>query len=196
MTVNKLLQKLFGKKSDDFSKVPVVSEELVRSRKEEWEYSEWLSTGKYRNYIDNLQQNLQLRKEGLQPSMDVYLHQSPSANGFFFCNRGDFGNKCMGYMFEYFKDKMLDANYFLQNKSREYEEEPDRVKTTEMYVLKPSQRGRKEGETLKHYGNVTLEYVLIDDKPSYLKVMSNTYNDRSHIEILPFEEFLDHLLKY
>ena len=196
MTVNKLLQKIFGKNLDQESTIPLVSEELVRSRKDEWEYSEWLSTGKYRSYVDGLQHNLNLRREGLQPSMDIYLHESPSANGFFFCHQNAFGNKCMGYMFEYFKDKMLDANYILQNKSREYEEEPDRVKTTEMYVLKPSMRGRKEGEIVQHFGNVTLEYVLIDDKPSYLKVMSNTYNDRSHIEILPFEDFLDHLLKY
>jgi len=194
MNVNQLISRLFKKADKHLAKIPVVSESLERSRKEEWSYAEWLSTGKYRYHLQRIRQAIREKKAGLQPSMEVYLHESSAANGFFFCQRSGFSKTCLGYLLEYFKDKMLEQPYYLNNKLRQYEEEPDRVKTTEMYYLKPSLKFQMEKPVKQLFGNVHLEFVQFNDEPEYLKVMVTTYNDRNYDQAKSFEEFLDYLL--
>ncbi len=194
MNVNQLISKLFRRPSNGLAKIPVVSESLERTKKDEWNYCEWLSTGKHRIHLQRIRQAIREKQAGIEPSMEIYLHESNTANGFFFCQRSGFSGECLGYMLEYFKDKVLEQPYYLNNKTRQYEEEPDRIKTTEMYYLKPSLKFQMERPVKQLFGNIHLEFVQFNDKPEYLKVMVTTYNDRNYQEAFSFEEFLDYLL--
>ena len=194
MNVNELLGKLFGKKEAAVSgKLPLVSETLNRTQKEEWLYAEWLGTGRYRELMPFIRDAI-ISKQADQPhNLNVHLHETGTANGFFFCAHPGFRENDLQYIFEYFKDRVLDHDYFLSNRLREIDDAPDRVKTTESYYLKPSHKFKFETPVNQLYGNIHLEYVAFDDTPEYVKVMVMNYNDRNYKAAEPFEDFLTFL---
>ncbi len=194
MNVNELLGKIFRKNEGKMAaKLPMVSESLVRTQKEEWLYAEWLGTGRYRDLMPFILEGIKAKASEETHNLDVHLHQSSGANGFFFCNHAGFSGKDMQYLFEYFKDRVLERKYVLNNKLREIDEAPDRVKTTESYYLKPSLKFQLEKPVNQLFGNVHLEYVASNDNPEYVKVMVTNYNDRNYKPAQSFEDFLEFL---
>jgi hypothetical protein len=59
------------------------------------------------------------------------------------------------------------------------------------YYLKPSMRLVKDGKSQQLYGNVTLQYVVYNDKPLHYRITANTYNDHKYHDPLPFVELME-----
>ncbi len=66
------------------------------------------------------------------------------------------------------------------------------VETKERYYLKPIINAENTNELFnQRFGNIMVEQVLIDNKPSYLKFMASIYSDRLYTEALGFEELME-----
>lgn len=59
------------------------------------------------------------------------------------------------------------------------------------YYLKPSMRLISDGKNQQLYGNVTLQYVVYNDKPLHYRITANTYNDHKYHEPLPFTQLIE-----
>jgi hypothetical protein len=89
------------------------------------------------------------------------------------------------------KDKTLNLGYKLVNADRSLFDKDKYVETKERYYLKPIIDAQNSDELFnQRFGNIMIEQVLIDNKPSYLKFMASIYSDRLYTKALDFEELM------
>jgi hypothetical protein len=176
--------------------VPVHNEELERSEAFEQERKDWLVKREHVRLLRSILQAYRSKQSGVEPvETDLFLHGSPYGNGFFFTYRDHFGVRNFSFLFDLFRDRALDLGYRKYHSDRRILDKEAHYETIERHFLKPpinKEMDVKKGTQL--YGNLLLEQILINDRPSYIKVMANVYSDGMYHPPLPFEELVDRLL--
>ncbi len=186
----RLIKRLFGEGEPARVQTTLVAERLERSARFEQERKLWLYSGEAHKEIDILRN----RYHSDLATPDLFLHRSPQANGFFFNPSIGIKASSFAFLLDYFRDICLETDYQLYNSKRTYEEVPTGVKRSERYYLKPN---LDVGLTIpidQKFGNIQLDLVIINEIPSYLKVMVSVYSDRNYRNAEPFEEFMEGLL--
>jgi hypothetical protein len=107
------------------------------------------------------------------------------------------GKNDLMFLSDYFKDTLLTLDYMLRSAQREITDKATYISTVERYYLKPeSKQAMSEGKQINQlYGNLLLENVWVDEKPSYLKVLSTVYADRSFTPALKFADLVQILFQ-
>jgi hypothetical protein len=196
MNLKKLLNNLLKGRVPDKEKgeVEILREVIERSPRQKFQYSEWLYNKKYVPYIKMLRDNYDLRKQDIEGTVRLHIFNSQASNGFYFTYSDIFGFENFIHLFEYFKDKITDLDeYKVQSSHRSLSEINDLVKEKQVYYLKPRREVNENERASQSFGNVHIEYVAINDVPSYVKLMANTYSDRSYQNAESFEELIDHV---
>lgn len=169
-----------------------VKERLIRSPSYVNNYIEWKSSQQPRALIREVEKAYYYKRNQIQGFYQVHLLQSAPANGFALSYHPHIGEESFRFLFDYWRDAMLALGYRLKNTDRHMREMPAYVQTTEKHYLKPPLR-RQQLPLNQLYGNVLLEHVQLNGKPSYLKVQANIYADHSYTEALPFDELASRL---
>ncbi|MGB3467051.1 MAG: hypothetical protein WBA74_17350 [Cyclobacteriaceae bacterium] len=83
---------------------------------------------------------------------------------------------------EFEKYRTVNSDYIIKEKGKQLE-------TKEKYYLKPL---TSKNDTIvdQQFGNILIEHILIDDKPSYIKLMANVYSDSKYSEARTFSELI------
>ncbi|MDW7692133.1 hypothetical protein R9C00_14670 [Flammeovirgaceae bacterium SG7u.111] len=189
---SKLVKQLFPEPEVATSKEPLVSEALIRSMNEKGRYFKWLNQSTYKSVLYEIYENYQLKKQQLTKNWWVHVLSSKYANGFAITFNQLYTTHDFQHLFDYFKDQVLNIGYRLCVSDRKIYDRPNYVETVEKYYLKPPARKSYESSGLldQVYGNIIIEHVLIDDKPSYIRFMANIYSDRLYTKALDFEELM------
>lgn len=193
----KLLNQIFPKKQQgkSFSR-PLVTEPLKRMQAEISSYFEWQNSGEYRTLWHKLYQNYLANKNGQRDEWEIHLLQMPAANGFAFTYPQNIPSRHFQHLFDLLKDRILTLNYRLINADRHIYDKSTYVEMKEKYYLKPIIDLQKMDTPYNQlYGNIIIEYIAVDDKPSYLKLVANIYSDRLYTEALPFDELLGEIFQ-
>jgi len=170
---------------------PLVTELLKRTEAQQTAYQEWLHDRYHTSLLESVSKAYYLKQEKLTSDIQIHLFASPYANGFAITyEETNMGKQDLMFLCEHFKDTILTLNYELKSSQREITDKGSFVNTVERYYLKPESRQAilKNERIDQLYGNLLLEYVLIDEKPSYLKVLSTIYADRT---FTPAQDFND-----
>lgn len=122
------------------------------------------------------------------------IYRSPQSNGFYFNAGTGFSTEEFRFLLTLFGEITASLGYTVQTSDRKMTEVETGVRTTERIYLKPSLGTSFEPPIDQRYGNVHLELVLINDAPSYLKVMAHVYMDRNYRAPGSFDEFTGLLL--
>ena len=85
-------------------------------------------------------------------------------------------------------------NYRLVQADRKIAEKNDLVEEKQRYYLKPPISMKEPID--QRFGNITLELVLINHTPSYLKIVAATYQDHLYQAALNYEDLVDHLFAF
>ncbi len=177
--------------------VPIHNEALVRSEEYESERKDWMERGHHQVALRSIGQAYRTKRSGREPiETDLFLHDSPYGNGFFFTYREAFGERGFSFLFDLFRDRALELGYRKYHSDRRILEKAQHYETIERHFLKPpinKEMDVKKGDQL--YGNLLIEQELIDDRPSYIKVMAHVYSDGLYHHPLPFEELVGNLLE-
>jgi hypothetical protein len=76
------------------------------------------------------------------------------------------------------------------------EEINNQVRVTEKFYLKPPLQAPVENELISQlFGNVSIEKISVDNKPSYLKLLVTVYSDRLYQNAKPFDQMMDRLFE-
>ncbi len=176
--------------------IPVHNEALERSEAFESERKQWMVNGEHLPLLRSILQAYRTKKNGVEPvETDLFLHGTPYGNGFFFTYRERFGIRPFAFLFDLFRDRALELGYRKYHSDRRILEKEEHYETIERHFLKPpinKEMDVKKGTQL--YGNLLLEQTLINDRPSYIKIMANIYADGMYHPPLPFEELVGKLL--
>lgn len=185
-----LYQRLFIKQQ----KQPQLSHEVIkRNDKFNLGYRQWVEGGQYKDYLDKYQKGYHYKKLKIQSSYDVHIFSSSMANGFALSYNHEIPTQDFQYLFEYLANRVLALKYKQANADVMISEKSNIIETKEKYYLKPVS-GKGTAKVEQHYGNVLIEYIRINDQPSYIKVMASTYRDQLYEAPLDFDELVDYLL--
>ena len=173
---------------------PKIAQQLIkRSQTYLTEYQRWSDSPNRTQQVDQLMRGYHYKKMRIQSSYDVHLLTSSMANGFALSYNVDISKQHFQFIFDYLADRVKVLDYKLANSDITITDKPDFIETKEKHYLKPLVGS---GQLLnQQYGNVLIEHVLINEKPSYLKLVANTYSDRNYSNPLDFDELLEHLFQ-
>lgn len=189
---NTIYQKLFASKTDHNSRI--FSEVIERSSKYHYYYQEWKESDRPSQMISSYSKSYYLKQKGIESEPGVHLFNSPAANGFAFTYSEAVDKDEFQYLFDLFADKVRLLGYRLVNSDVQVSEKSDVIETKEKHYLKPP-LGSFDSATDQFYGNILIEYIKINDEPSYIKLLANTYSDRLYMEPRPYDELVEHLFK-
>ncbi len=189
-----IIEKIFPAKIT--ANQPLVREVLQRSIKDQANYKIWLDSSFQKEMIKKISKAYFYKKANISSELQVHLFNAHGANGFAITYHQDFEVKSFQHLLDYFKDLILRLNYRLQIADRQMTDKGSYVETIDKYYLKPYiKEDAMEAKICNQlFGNVLLEHVSIDNKPSYIKILVTTYNDYSFTKALDFDEFTEILL--
>ena len=189
---DKVYTKVFGKPEN--TKTQILHETLTRDSKYTFYYEEWKSSTSCFDTLKLIANSYQkkLIKEDADPKVHVLL--SPYSNGLAISFDQTIRVVEFEYLLDYFKDTVLDHfEYKLEISDRQVNEKNNVIETKQKHYLKPI-RPKQNMSIPQLFGNIIIEHITIDEKPSYLKIQANTYNDQLFEKPYKFEGLLETLL--
>jgi hypothetical protein len=178
--------KIFAK-NETKKKYIEVKQVLERTKKEIKTYQNWKESKEKEQVLQKINQNYKNNKD--QKSM--YLLEFTGAKGWAWVDANSFHRNDFFCIMEYIKDFLIEnKNYYLQNAEKTILEKENYVEFIEKYYLKPDiyQQAKNAEICNQQYGNILIQYVKINTKPAYLKMVASFYEDRQFTKVLPFQD--------
>ncbi|WP_051049925.1 hypothetical protein [Nafulsella turpanensis] len=187
-----LLKQLFPEPNQN--EAVQVKEELKRNERYLQHYKVWKESSYLADLLRAVEVSYHSKKNRKEGMYHMHLFQSAPANGFALSYHPAIGARSFQFLFDYLRDQVLQLDYRLQNTDRHIRDRGTYVQTTEKHYLKPNSPLHQKLNN-QRYGNILLEHVLIDQQPSYLKLLVNVYSDHLFTEALSFDDLLSKLFR-
>ena len=195
---DKIFKKVFPNADNPVVGV-AVHEVLTRNSREMKAFDAWKVSPVYSQLLEEVAHAYYCKKTGIHSDITIHLFQSAYANGFAISYLPHIGKKHFQYLFDFFKERVMNMSYRIANADRQIIDKKSYVETREKYFLKPLLNLQKAGGkvTLSEqlYGNISLEHVLTDNQPQYIKVLASIYSDSLYKHALSYDEFVERLLE-
>lgn len=199
---DKIIMGVFGSHKVN-SSLPLIEEEIKRHESYKNTYFKWVNEGQYRWLTQKIYQGYLLKKKNETDDLQVHILKSPGANGFAVTYSLLMEERDLQYLFDYLRDKVLNLDYKLYASDRRIFDRKEYVETIEKHYLKPpivkiapqgDQHPYNQETINQRFGNIIIEYIAIDEKPSFLRFMTHYYSDFLYSPVAPFDELIDYLL--
>ncbi|MFD2033326.1 hypothetical protein ACFSKL_00915 [Belliella marina] len=190
--IDDIIGKIFPNK-----KSPIKHRENFTQSHDAEEYTrQWLGSEEGKFLMDLVQKNYHFKTSGMNAAPEVHILNSPYANGFAVSYESPFDPKSFSQLFFAFGQRMLDLGYQKISLDRKIEEINDDVKTTEKQYFKPPMGSVDISKRIDQlYGNVSVEKVSVNEKPSFLKILVTVYSDHLYSKARPFEQFIEDIFE-
>lgn len=189
---DKVWQKLFGRQFKYPSSEPLVAEALLRTQPQKSEYFQWLQHGAGQEIQDQVYHAYTQKLLGQAEEYAVHLLQMPYANGFALTYPPSLSPDSFRSFFDWLKDRILvQDNYRLVNAERQFYDRGKYVEIKEKYYLKPHITSEDHPPFNQYYGNILIEHIVIDNTPSYIKLVANVYSDRMYTKATDFKHLMN-----
>jgi hypothetical protein len=185
-----IISKIFPKEKRN---VILTNEVLKRSQHDFDSYEDWYASEVSGKILDQIFRAYHLKKTDIKDPIPIALLQSDKANGFAIANCSSLLDSDYKMLLEHFKKQILAIGYRQSGSNRKVTAEDDRVTTKEFYYLKPPIQ--MEPPIDQRYGNISLELILHDEKPHYLKLMASIYSDRLYSDPESFSDLVEILFE-
>lgn len=185
-----IYQKLFAKKPETDNKL--VHEVLKRSESFKDSYNAWMNEDLTQSKIKRIRGSYELKKKGIEQSPEVHILTTQYANGIAISYSNFFEKNEFSYLLDFFAAKILSLGYKKANSDVKITVKNTYTESVEKHYLKPITG--TDTPIDQKYGNILLEAVKIDDRPSYFKLSANIYSDRLYKKAIPFENLLNEIL--
>ncbi|QHT67727.1 hypothetical protein GXP67_14340 [Rhodocytophaga rosea] len=168
---------------------PLVSEVLERSKNDKLGYKKWLQQNKHKELSQIYSLSYFLKKKHITCSANVHIFNSRSANAFSISCAEYIDPKSFQHYFDYLKNTVIGFGYILHRSDREIIDRTQYVETIDRHYLKFPDVVEAGEKCHQLYGNILIENITIDDKPSYIKLMATYQTDPQYTEPISFLEF-------
>ena len=169
------------------SNEPMATEQIARGEQERQRYFRWLHEGRGAQMSEIVHDSYRKKQQQEMGDFQVHVLKMPCANGFALTYHPSLSGNDFQHFFDWLKDRVEGiGSYRLVNAERRIFDKGKYVESKEKYYLKPIIDAEAPPFN-QQYGNVLIEYVLIDRQPSYLKLVANIYSDRLYTQALDFD---------
>lgn len=186
---DQVYQTLFPKK-DQTNKV-LLHELIHRSDSYTANYRKWNGSSNQADFLKDLRTAYYLKSKGIEGKPSVHLLKSQYSNGFAISYTDELDQNEFQYLFDWLAVTIENAGYRKSNSDVTIMDKGNFIETREKHYLKPP-----TGKSIpleQRYGNILIEHISVDDKPSFLKLVANIYNDRSYSKAESFEGLAEYL---
>ena len=186
---DQIYARLFGKKN---TKTSVMVNELIkRSQHFIHSFDSWKSSETCTEFLSDLWESYFWRRQGIEKNPPIVLHESNHSNGFAIGYIPSYSKSDFHFLLDYFADQVKKLDYRLVMSRHTMQEKGDTVEKKEMHYLKPKYSFEEPID--QKYGNVQIEYLEVDNEPTRIKFIANSYPDRKYTEALSFEVLAQHV---
>lgn len=182
--------KLFGNQGSTSTKI-LVNEIIQRSQSFLDRFHAWKASDLCADFLNDLWQSYFWQKRGVDKDPQIMFLESTYSNGFAISYEAKYGRKNFRYLFDYLADKVKLLDYKLVTSRHTLQEKGDVVEMREMHYLKPKRDFTEPID--QKYGNVQIEYIEENDKPTRIKLIANSYPDRKYKQAEDFENLAEHI---
>ncbi len=194
------LKQLFRQQEEN-PKAPLVKEPLVRSSEEKRAYSTWKNGEARKRVVAHVHREIRdFFDGGRNDKTSVIALDGAQSRGFIFkyddrlASADDFQ-----HFFDLLQEEVLALNYKKYMSDRRQFNEPTQVRTIERHYVKPRTNlvhALETGTPINQlYGNITIEYLLVNEQPVEIKFLSQPYTGRNYMPTLSFEELVGKILR-
>lgn len=189
------LEELFKKVFPSSDKTTMNLKENFAFRDSDFEdVDQWIKSEEAKRWFDLIYKNYHFKRTQINETPQVHIFNSPYANGFALTYEEPLDTKSFIRLFLAFSRRILDLGYVQVSLDRKFEEINEQVKVTEKFYFKPPLQIPVDGELISQlFGNIALEKITIDNKPSYIKLLATVYSDRMYQDAKPFDLLMDRL---
>lgn len=181
-----LLNKLFQQSASPNE--PLVSETLERSKSDKMSYKKWLEANKHKELSMIFSLSYFLKKNHITCSANVHIFNSRSANAFSISCSDYIVAKSFQHYFDYLKNTVVGLGYIVSRSERDIIDRTHYIETIDRHYLKFPETFELGDCCHQLYGNILIEHISIDDRPSYIKLMATYQNDTKYTKPLSFDE--------
>lgn len=173
-----------------------VKENFTIKEADQTDLDAWIDSEEAEQLFGLVYKNYHFKRTQINGHPQVHVLESPYANGFAVTYEEPFDLKSFSRLFLAFSRRVLALGYQQVSLDRKFEEINEQVKVTEKFYFKPPLQLPVEGELISQlYGNVALEKVSVNNKPSYIKLLATVYSDRLYQDAKPFDLLMDRLFE-
>lgn len=159
-------KKLFGARTS-----VLVNEVIKRSQSFLLHFNAWKASEFCEEYLNEIWQSYFWSKKGVDKDPQVMILESGQSNGFAISYEPTLNKNHFHYLFDYLADQLKKLDYRLVISKFIMKDRGEYIETREMRYLKPN---NDLAVSLGHkYGNVQIEYMRINDYPTYIKFIAN-----------------------
>lgn len=155
-------------------------------------YRSWLHHQTYLSWTGPFFTSYHYEMAGLPTPYQVELHCTDNLKGVVFFYDERIGPNNFSFLFELLKDRVLQQGYTLRSGNK-LECKEQHIEKLLLVPLPEDVPGTKLCN--QRYGNVLLDYMRLKNKPGYIRLMANTYQDPHFSRPLLFEELLEKVLR-
>ncbi|WP_143959924.1 hypothetical protein [Litoribacter populi] len=189
---DEVVEKLFGNTKGNVA----FKENFIQKEGDVAQVSEWLK-GEGAEVMALVYKNYHFQKASISAKPFVKLYNTPYANGFAVFFQNPLELHSFSNLFFAFGQRIVDLGYQKISQDRKIQEIGTEVKTIEKQYFKPPIRYKVSGQKIDQlFGNVSVEKVLFNDKPSYITVLVTIYSDHLYQDAKPFDEFIEQLFDH
>jgi len=174
-----------------YSSTVFVHEVIKRSQSFLKNFNTWKASELCEEYMNEIWQSYFWSKNGIDKNPQVSIFESSRSNGIAISYQPNFNKYHFHYLFDYLADKVKKLDYKLVTSKFTMEERGDNVETREMHFLKPKNDLTTPRD--QKYGNVQIEFIRVNDEPTNIKLIANTYSDRAYQEPKNFEQLAQYI---
>ncbi len=175
---------------------PFVSEILERSKNDKVSYKKWLEDNKHKELSQVYSLSHFLKKKLITCSANVHIFNSRSANAFSISCCKNIDAKSFQHYFDYLKNRVLDEGYLLEQSDREIIDRMHYVETIDRHYLKFPEVFTPGEKCNQLYGNIVIEHITVDDRPSYIKLMASYQMDSKYTKPISFDVLTQQLFDF
>lgn len=189
---DEIYEKLFSSKTKQIAH----KENFSQTENDEASIIDWLNSLQGIELMDLVHKNYHFKKATINARPQVQIMNSPYANGFVVYFDEPFTEKSFSNLFFAFGQRIVDLGYEKISLDRRMREINQQVKITEKQYFKPPIQKENVGQKIEQlFGNVSVEKVSFDNKPSYITVLVTIYSDRLYQDAGSFDQFVELIFK-
>lgn len=191
---DQVYHKLFPHK--EFTPKILVHERIERSTKYKSKYETWRHSAAHFDLLKAVAQSYGLKKHQKEEGIpNVHILNTGTSDGFAISYDTSYTALEYQFLLDWFSEKAQQLDYLLYNSDVTITEKAGKVETMEKHYLKP-QRDKKQESPDDNFGNILIEYIKVDDAPSYLRLSANTFPDRVNKKPENFDNLAEFLFKF
>lgn len=191
MSFNEFFNRLLGQNNTE----PTCTR-LERSRKQLANYTIWVREQVYLNWTGPFFKAYHYKKANITSQYRVQITQDEHIRGAVFFYDPGMGPQNFTFFFDLLKDRVLLLGYSLHSCDKLEVRHERYLEQVEKQVLTPP-ASDLAGTSLCNqlYGNILLDFIKVNNKPGYIRLQTNVYNDPYFSKPLSFDELLEKVLQ-